>query len=352
MKITIGIDTSNYTTSAAAADENGRIISDVRRLLTVKEGERGLRQSHALFQHVTNLPEITEQLMKEVRAAEKIAESGEKYEICAVAASTTPRPVEGSYMPVFLAGSGAARSLAAALNVPFFQFSHQEGHIAAVCGAYGIDTDKDKGENTETGSGNESEFLSFHLSGGTGEIVRVKGCMPLDIVGGIRDISFGQVLDRTGVAAGFEFPAGARLDGIACENKKKIDVRFSSRGKMIIEGAVLKPIHVDGAYADLSGIETQVQQALKKGVPIEKLAPELFFWMSEALTRMVSAAGAASGLERVVFAGGVSASSFIREELEKRLPKMGIEVSFGAPELSSDNACGIARLGMKVYLNS
>lgn len=334
MKITIGIDTSNYTTSAAAVDEGGNIIADVRRLLTVKEGERGLRQSHALFQHVANLPEIIEQLMSEVRAAQKNTE-GVKYEICAVAASTSPRPVKGSYMPVFLAGSGAARSLAAALSVPFYEFSHQEGHIAAVCAA-----------------GANDEFLSFHLSGGTGEIVRVKGSMPLEIIGGIRDISFGQVLDRTGVAAGFEFPAGACLDRIACENKDKINARLSSRGKMIIDSAVLKPIHVDGAYADLSGIETQAQQALKKGATIELLAPELFYWMSEALTRMVSAASAISGLKRIVFAGGVSASSFIREELEKRLSQMGIDISFGAPELSSDNACGIARLGMKKYLDS
>ena len=334
VKITIAADTSNYTTSTAAADENGNIIAQARRLLKVKEGERGLRQSDALFQHIVNMPEMMSQLMKQVR--EDAAARGVEYEICAVAASTRPRPVEGSYMPVFLAGKGAAQNIAAALDIPFYEFSHQEGHIAAVCGA----DDPDR------------EFLSFHLSGGTGEILRVRDCMPLAIVGGIRDLSFGQLLDRVGVAAGLQFPAGAELDRIACAHKKDVCIKFSSRGKLMIEDALLKPVHIDGSYADISGIETQALKAVKNGALLDRLAPELFYHISEALYRMVSAAADSEHLDTVVFAGGVSASSFIRQELEKRLPEHGINVFFGERELSSDNACGIGILGMRAFLNS
>jgi len=67
MKIVLGFDTSNYTSSAAACDQDGNIISSSRRLLTVKDGERGLRQSHALFQHVVNMPEMIENVMIELR---------------------------------------------------------------------------------------------------------------------------------------------------------------------------------------------------------------------------------------------------------------------------------------------
>lgn len=338
MRIAIGIDTSNYTTSAAAADENGHVVADVRRLLSVRQGERGLRQSDALFQHVTALPEIISGLMERIDAA--AAAAGDEYKICAVAASTRPRPVEGSYMPVFLAGAGTARSLAAALRVPFFNFSHQEGHIAAVCGA--DDTAR--------------EFLSFHLSGGTGEILRVRGCMPLKIAGGIRDLSFGQVLDRVGVAAGMGFPAGAELDAIACAHKADIKIRYSGRGRLVVENALLKPVHVEGAFADLSGIETQAQHALASGADISMLAPELFYHISEALARMVAAAAQSEGLDTVVFAGGVSASAFIRTELVKRLGAFSdgrkLDVIFKEPALSSDNACGIAMLGMHAFLNS
>jgi N6-L-threonylcarbamoyladenine synthase len=326
MKITIGIDTSNYTTSLAAVDEKGSVIADVRRLLTVKDGERGLRQSHALFQHVMNLPELTEQLMAEIKSCK----------ICSVAASTRPRPVEGSYMPVFMAGASVGKSMAQVMNVPFYEFSHQEGHIAAVCGA----DDSDR------------EFLSFHLSGGTGEILKVRGCMPIKISGGIKDVSFGQLLDRVGVAAGMAFPAGAELDRLACENRENVKVHFSRRGRLTVDNAILKPIHVEGAYANLSGTEMQCMSALKAGVKPEQLVPELFFHISEAIVRMVTAAADAEGLNRIVFAGGVSASSFIRKEVGERLQKSGTDVLFGEQRLSSDNACGIGMLGMKAFLKS
>lgn len=334
LKLVIAADTSNYTTSFAAVDENRRVVAQARRLLKVKEGERGLRQSDALFQHITNIPKMMAELMETVRTDE--ACNGIKYEICSTAASTRPRPVDGSYMPVFLAGKSAAESLSSVLGVPFYEFSHQEGHIAAVCGC-----DDDM-----------REFLSFHLSGGTGEILKVKGCMPLGIVGGIRDISFGQLIDRVGVAAGMQFPAGAELDRIAYEHKSDICIRFSSRGKLMINDAVLKPVHVDESYADLSGIETQSLQAVRNGIPPERLAPELFYHISESLFRMVTAAADKEHIDTVVFAGGVSASSFIREELRKRLPECGINVLFGERELSSDNACGIGMLGISAFLNS
>ena len=61
-KCFVGIDASNYTTSVAVADENGRIIANLKTPLAVKEGGRGLRQSDAVFAHVKNLPVMMTQL--------------------------------------------------------------------------------------------------------------------------------------------------------------------------------------------------------------------------------------------------------------------------------------------------
>ena len=54
--LSLGIDTSNYTTSIAVADTDGEVVYEKGVLLQVKPGERGLRQSEALYQHVKNLP--------------------------------------------------------------------------------------------------------------------------------------------------------------------------------------------------------------------------------------------------------------------------------------------------------
>ena len=121
----LGLDTSNYTTSAAAFD--GVSGKNCSRLLDVREGELGLRQSDALFSHVKRLPELVEKLFTEIS----------RDEIRAVGASTRPRAVEGSYMPCFLAGSSQAQNLATVLGVPFYAFSHQQGHIAAACWSSG-----------------------------------------------------------------------------------------------------------------------------------------------------------------------------------------------------------------------
>ena len=331
MKIAIGIDTSNYTTSCGAVDWDGNVTGDSRRLLSVKEGERGLRQSDALFQHIKELPGVLSGLMKSIKEYEE--KSGQACSIAAVGVSTRPRPIEGSYMPVFLAGVSAASALAQGAGVKLYEFSHQEGHIAAVT------SDIDR----------EGDFLSFHLSGGTGELLRVRGCMPLKICGGSEGLSFGQLLDRTGVMAGLKFPAGAELDRLALENRGLAAMSISRKGRIIIEDPLLKPVFTRGAGADLSGTETQCMKALKDGASIERLAPELFYRICQALCDIISFAAEEEKLNRVLLAGGVASSSFIRQELAPMLKRKNIEAEFGQPALSSDNACGIARLAMAAY---
>ena len=103
----LGLDTSNYTTSAAWFDgENG---DNAGKLLQVPEGSLGLRQSDALFQHVKRLPAILEQLK----------ETGLPAQLKAIGASTQPREVEGSYMPCFLAGESQAKVMSTVLELPF-----------------------------------------------------------------------------------------------------------------------------------------------------------------------------------------------------------------------------------------
>ena len=110
--LTLGFDTSNYTTSVAAFDGVGG--KNCSRLLDVKPGELGLRQSDALFAHIKRLPELVDALCASVNIGN----------VTAIGVSTRPRAVEGSYMPCFLAGSSTAEVMSRSLNVPFFAFSN------------------------------------------------------------------------------------------------------------------------------------------------------------------------------------------------------------------------------------
>lgn len=307
----LGIDTSNYTTSVAAIDSNKNIISDRRKLLKVKQGERGLRQSDALFQHITNLPEIIYDLKSDIKG----------YDIKAVSVSALPRPTEGSYMPVFRAGISLGKSVASLLNVPIYEFSHQEGHIAAVKSYSGF-KDKDK-------------LLCCHFSGGTCEILCCN-TGNIEIIGGSLDISFGQLLDRTGVAMGMNFPCGSRLDNIAVSSDDKDK-----------DNNILSKIKVKDCRFNLSGTETQIMKAIGNQYDFNELTVNLFDRITACLAEAVNQAVHKSHINTVLFAGGVCASNYIRKELGKYIDD-DISYEFGDISLSSDNAVGTALLGGEI----
>ena len=70
MQAVLGMDTSCYTTSVAAVALDGHVLGSARRLLVVKMGGRGLRQSEGVFQHVQNLPELIAELSEAVPGME------------------------------------------------------------------------------------------------------------------------------------------------------------------------------------------------------------------------------------------------------------------------------------------
>ena len=258
--IFLGIDTSNYTTSVAITDCDGNVLSDRRRLLEVKEGARGLRQSDALFLHIKNLPELIDSL-------------DEKMEnISAVGVSFAPRNVPGSYMPVFLGGSGAGRMIAKTLSVPCYEFSHQEGHIRA--GRYQTDCD-------------ENEFYSVHMSGGTTEILKVKRegtSFGTEIVGKTLDISAGQLIDRIGVKLHLDFPCGKALDELCAEGS---DVKIPA-------------VCIKGADMNFSGTETHFLRLIEEGVPTPEIAYLVFSAVADALIKSIRHIFKVFGRKRVL----------------------------------------------------
>jgi len=262
----------------------------------------------AFFNHVQRLPEVMEKAM------------AYRDRIRAVAVSDRPRPREGSYMPCFTAGYSCAREVASALGVPLYMTSHQEGHIEAV--RYYSDLRS------------EEDVIFFHFSGGTTEAV-----FRNEIVGGTLDIALGQVLDRVGVRLGLAFPSGEIMDAIALRTAE------ASSG--------LKLIKVKDCYMNLSGIETQsmrkAEELMGAGEPADMLIKELFDKLGRSILDMTMQLIDKYGNRPVIFAGGVSSSEYIRKYLSGELPD-DVRYVFGEPELSGDNAVGVALIGMRSCL--
>jgi len=160
-----GIDTSNYTTSAALCDETGRILLNRKIPLPVKEGEKGLRQSDAVFHHVRWLPEAASAVREMLN---ELSLGDEKREIGCIGYSAYPRDNEGSYMPCFLAGKAAAELAGALLGVPVYPFSHQAGHVMAALSSACFNEGLDRDEIMK------KPFIAFHVSGGTTDCLLVR----------------------------------------------------------------------------------------------------------------------------------------------------------------------------------
>ncbi len=299
--ITFAFDTSNYTTSEAFYD--GSEVMNASRLLNVRPGELGLRQSDALFSHVRNLPDLSEQIGRSL--------SGRV--ISAVGVSSRPRNVEGSYMPCFLAGVSAAKVLSETLSVPYFEFSHQEGHVAAVIFSSGRNELRTQ------------PFLAWHLSGGTTELLHVepeRNGFRCTKIGGSSDISAGQIIDRTGQKLKLPFPSGRTLDELA--SRSSVSERFKIKNK--------------GYTFSISGLENKMSEYASSHDFPEDTARYVLNSVSDLVFRVTEEALKEYRNYPVLFSGGVSSNSLLRSKMQP------LHAVFGSPAYSTDNAAGIAVL--------
>ncbi len=300
----IGFDTSNYTTSIAFFD--GKDGINCSKLLPVKQGQLGLRQSDAVFAHIKSLPELSGRLFSDVDISD----------ITAVGVSTRPRAVEGSYMPCFMVGFTHAKMLSDVLKVPLVEVSHQQGHVAASLWSAG---------RLEL---MQEPHLAWHLSGGTTELLLVEPegtNVRCTRIGGTSDISAGQLIDRTGQLLELPFPSGKHLDAISTQ----------------VQENDLFRVKCPGTEFSLSGIQNKVEQYHKDFGDTARTAAYALRCVCYAVKKATeNALKAYPGLS-VVFSGGVASNSMLRRELAPLNP------IFSQPQYSTDNAMGVAVLAYR-----
>lgn len=302
----LGIDTSNYATSVAVFDsDNGGIIKS-RRLLPVKEGELGLRQSDAVFHHTKQFSQVICDL------------KGCCSQLEGVSVSIKPRWVEGSYMPCFLVGEAIGESIAVTHNCDVYKTSHQVGHILA--GLYSCDKlDLLK---------NNKPFLAFHISGGTTDLLL---CTPdkeqvliTEEIAHSLDLKAGQLIDRVGIMLGLQFPCGIELEKLASRSNKTFKIKPTLKGNDCC----------------LSGGENLCRKMIEKGETKEDTALFSLMYVYEAIRGMTLLAKEKYGDLDILYVGGVMSDKIISDKLNSELNGF-----FAKPDFSCDNASGVALFG-------
>ena len=235
--VILGIDTSNYTTSAALYNTEINNVIQSKQLLPVKKGELGLRQSDAVFHHTKQLPIIMAKLFDDTTDIPD-----------AIGVSVRPRSIEGSYMPCFLCGEALAESVAAVNKIPVYKTSHQVGHIlAALYSAGKLELVNER-------------FIAFHISGGTTDCLLVEpdkeNVIKITEAGTSLDLKAGQAVDRVGLMMGLDFPCGVQLEKLAEKSDRKYKI---------------KPTLKNGNCC-LSGVEKKCRKILDDGENYEYTA--------------------------------------------------------------------------------
>lgn len=309
----LGIDTSCYTTSVAVIGEDGSLLSEARQILSVKSGRCGLQQSEMVFQHTRNLPLLMEKALQ-----------SKDIEICGVGVSGCPRPITDSYMPAFLAGVSAAKSIAAVSKIPLYTISHQENHMEAGMWSAG-------GPKAE-------RFLMLHASGGTTDMLLAQkeadGRYLLEQIGGSMDLHAGQFIDRVGVALGLQFPTGPELEKLAETAEYMTEL----------------PVSVRKLQVSLSGPATAALRKLQAGEDKAALALGVEYALAETFVRMLRNGAAAYDAADVLLVGGVASNKFIRAHVEEKLHKRNIRLWVPEARFSCDNASGCAAYARRMEI--
>lgn len=304
MSYHLGIDTSNYTTSVALYNDEDNSVVNLKQLLPVKSGEKGIRQSDAVFHHTVQLPQLIKKVFddKDIR-------------IKSVGVSTKPCNVDKSYMPCFLTGMSVATGISSALNIPMYEFSHQDGHISsALYSSNKLDL-------------MSSKFFAFHISGGTSQALLVEPdgkYFKTTLISDSLDLKAGQAVDRVGVMLGLDFPCGPELEKLALQSSA--------------EYKKIKVFRRDGFFS-LSGVENKCKKMLDDGEKPENIALFCLNYIYSALEDCVVEITQAFGELPIIFSGGVMSNTIIKNKLKEKF-----NAYFAEAQYSSDNACGVAIL--------
>lgn len=298
----LGLDTSNYTTSCSVIDAESGILRQEKKLLPVKNGEAGLRQSDAVFHHTKQLPEIMEKLLPK-----KLSD------LSAIGVSVRPRSIDGSYMPCFLCGQTMAKGIAAITGVKIYETSHQIGHIMAAL------------YSAKKLSLIEKTFIAFHVSGGTTDCLYCEPCsdglIKITEIGTSLDLKAGQAVDRVGLMLGLKFPCGKELEKLAVKSDRKWKVK-----------PVIKDVN-----CCLSGLENQCRKLISDGTTPADTAMYCLKTIEKTIAAMTREALCRKGDIPIIYAGGVMSNKLIRKSLETEFGAF-----FAEPEFSCDNAAGTA----------
>ena len=313
MKKILAFETSCDDTSVAVIDTNYKVYTNLISSQTTHEDFGGVVPELASRLHLKNIMKITQAAMQKAEV--------DFDDISAVAVSVNP-----GLIGALLVGVSFAKSLAYSIQKPLIAVNHMLGHIYA-----------NKIENPEL----EPPYLALVVSGGHTELVDFKSYADFKVVGRTRDDAAGEAFDKVAKLLGLGYPGGPLIDKIARNGDPKFadfpramnrkDVYdFSFSGFKTSVRNYLESHSADFIKEHIADITASVQQAI-----VDSLVSKTINYAKKNKTK------------NIIVAGGVSANSLLRSEMQNKAGRIGVNVNFPAMQFCMDNAAmiGAAAVG-------
>ena len=317
--IILGIESSCDDTCAAIL-QGQKILSNIVANQDVHAIYGGVVPELASRAHQQNIIPVVDAAIKKAKI--------KKEDITAIAFTKGP-----GLLGSLLVGSSFAKSFAMGMNIPLIAVNHMQGHILS----HFID---------EGNSMPLFPFLCLTVSGGHTQIVKIESPNKMEVIGTTIDDAAGEAFDKSAKLLGLSYPGGPLIDKYA-KNGNPHAFEFG------------KP-QVEELNFSFSGLKTSIMRLIQKGVVenhnfiaenLEDLCASIQHSIISILLKKLEKAIKQTGIKQLAIAGGVSANSYLRGELEKLAKTKGYQLYIPKFEYCTDNAAMIAIAGYFKYLD-
>ena len=316
--IILGIESSCDDTSAAIL-QGKRILSNIVANQEIHQQYGGVVPELASRAHQQNIIPVVDTAIKRAKI--------KKEDIDAIAFTKGP-----GLLGSLLVGSSFAKSFALGMNIPLISVNHMQAHILA----HFIDSGKKM---------LEFPFLCLTVSGGHTQIVMVESYIKMKVIGTTLDDAAGEAFDKSAKVLGLTYPGGPLIDKYA-KNGNPDTFTFS------------KPRIKDLDFS-FSGLKTSILYKIQKEIVkdpnfirknLEDLCASIQHAIVSVLIEKLQKAIQRTGIKQIAIAGGVSANTYFREQLELLAKTEKFSLYIPKYEYCTDNAAMIAIAGYFKFL--
>ncbi|ROQ21012.1 O-sialoglycoprotein endopeptidase [Marinimicrobium koreense] len=316
----LGIETSCDETGLALYDsERGLLSHALFSQIAVHAEYGGVVPELASRDHVRKLLPLIRQVMAEAETSPE--------QIDAVAYTAGP-----GLIGALMVGASVGRSLAYGWGIPALGIHHMEGHLLAPM----------LEDNPP-----EFPFIALLVSGGHTQLVQVRGIGEYRLLGESLDDAAGEAFDKAAKMLDLDYPGGPHIAKLAERGRA---------GRFTFPRPMVDRPGLDFSFSGLKTytLNTVAEHAQADGLPDEQTCADIAHAFQEAVvgTLVIKCRRALeqTGQKTLVIAGGVSANTRLREELEAALAKIGARVFYARNEFCTDNGAMIAYAGCQRLL--